>query len=125
VTVLEISPQLVRAAEECGMDGLVGDGTQRTILERAGIEAARAVVIAIPDNMSARGVVSQCKNLAPEVPVFARSRYHLFAGELQVAGADVIVDEEQSVGELLGKHTVAYLGEKKSEPAVPEGHSAR
>ena len=125
VTVVEISPQLVEDAEECGMDGLVGDGSQRTILERAGIEAARAVVIAIPDNMVTRGVVSQCKNLAPEVPVFARSRYHLFAGELRVAGADVVVDEEQSVGELLGRHTVAFLGEPTAEPATPEGHSDR
>jgi hypothetical protein len=57
--------------------------------------------------------------------VFARSRYHLFAGELRVAGADVVVDEEQSVGELLGRHAVAFLGEPKAEPATPEGHSDR
>jgi CPA2 family monovalent cation:H+ antiporter-2 len=122
VTVMEIHPGLVREAETCGLDAMVGDGTQGTILEHANIEAAKAVVVAVPDTQVARAIVSQCKHLAPDVPVFARSRYHIFADQLNIVGADVVVDEEQSVGELLGRHVVAFLRVPRE---IDKGHSER
>lgn len=125
VTVLEIHPGLVREAEGCGLDAMVGDGTQGTILERANIEAAKAVVVAVPDTQVARAVISQCKHYAPDVRVFARSRYHIFADQLHVVGADVVVDEEQSVGEQLGWSVIDFLAVKKSEVQLPPGHSDR
>ena len=122
VTVLEIHPGLVREAEGCGLTALVGDGTQGAILERANIDNAKAVVVAVPDTQVARAIVSQCKNLAPSVLVFARSRYHIFAETLHVVGADLVVDEEDSVGKLLGRSVVDYL----RAPADPKaGHSDR
>ena len=125
VTVLEINPALAREAELFGMDALVGDATQTTILERAGLDTARAVVVAVPDTHVARAVVSQCKHLEPGVRVFARSRYHVFAEELQVVGADVVVDEEQSVGELLGRHVAKFLSLNSEVPVEDAGHSDR
>ncbi len=122
VTVLEISPALVREAEGCGLRAMLGDGTQGAILEHANIDAAKAVVVAVPDTQVARAIVSQCKHLAPDVKVFARSRYHIFADQLHVVGADVVVDEEQSVGELLGQHVVTFL---RVPAEADKGHSER
>lgn len=124
VTVLEIHPGLVREAEGCGIDAMVGDGTQGSILEHAGIDAAKAVVVAVPDTQVARAIVSQSKHLAPSVPVFARSRYHIFADQLHVVGADFVVDEEQAVGDLLGTQVSTYLRVEQQEQSS-KGHSER
>lgn len=123
VLVLEIHPGLVREAEGCGIDAMVGDGTQGSILDHASIESARAVVVAVPDTQVARAIVSQCKHHAPSVTVFARSRYHIFADQLQVVGADVVVDEEQAVGDLLGEHVLSHF--RVEEQAERRGHSER
>ena len=121
VTVLEINPALVREAEGCGMEAIVGDGTQGTILERAHIDGAKALIVAVPDTQVARAIVSQAKHIAPDVRVFARSRYHVFAEQLHVVGADSVVDEEQSVGEQLGWSVLEFL--RVSEQQT--GHSER
>ena len=114
VLVLDISPQLVREAEHCGLGGIVGDATQHTNLERANIESACAIVVAVPDHTAVRAIISECKHAAPDVPVIVRSRYHIFADELDVLGADVVLNEEQTVGVLLGQKTLGLL---RGDPA--------
>ena len=125
IVVLENNPMLAREAEQCLMSGIVGDATQHTNLERANIESACAVVVAVPDHMAVRAIVSQCKHAAPDVPVIVRSRYHVFADELDVLGADVVLDEEQTVGLLLGQRTLSVVrgraaAETEAEPASQE-----
>lgn len=115
VLVLDLSPQLIREAQRCGLGGMVGDATQHTNLERASIESACAVVIAVPDHTAVRAILSQCKHAAPNVPVIVRSRYHVFSDELDVLGADVVLDEEQTVGLLLGRKTLGII---RAEPVV-------
>lgn len=118
VTVLDIDIAYVRLAEEKGMDAILGDGTQIGILEHANIEAAKSIIVAVPDMKVSRAIVSQCKHLAPDVLVFARARYHISAEELRVVGADVVVDEEQWVGELLGQRVLDQLTVRDSLDAV-------
>ncbi len=125
VTVLEISAALVRDAEEAGMHGILGDATQTMILEHAHIETAKAIVVAIPDYNVTRAIVSQCKHLAPEVPVFARARYHVFSDEIGVIGADFVVDEEETVGHRLGNLVVEYMTLRERTTESEPGHSLR
>lgn len=87
----------------------IGDATQPEILEHAGVHHAAAVVVSIPDPSISRTVISQCRMIAPEVPVLVRARYSLFANTLREAGADTVVDEEHVVGESLAKETLATV----------------
>lgn len=87
----------------------IGDASQPEILEHAGIHHAAAVVVSIPDPGISRMVVSQCRMLAPQVPVLVRARYSLFANSLREAGAGTVVDEEYVVGETLAAETLTTV----------------
>lgn len=125
VTVLEVNAALVRDAQNAGMDAMIGDATQSMILEHAHIETAKAVVVAIPDYVTTRSIVEQCKHIAPEVPVFARARYHVYSDEIGVIGADYVVDEEETVGHRLGSLIVDYFEVSDRAGESDTGHSLR
>ncbi|HRF59786.1 MAG TPA: cation:proton antiporter [Fimbriimonadaceae bacterium] len=106
VVVLEIHPHLVELAHRNGHQGRIGDATQYANLLAAGLPQAACLVLAVPDHNVARLTISIAKSHVPDVPVVARARYHTFADELDVAGADVIVDEEQLTGDRLGQEAL-------------------
>ena len=103
ILVIDLNPMSVQSAERCGIDAFVGDATQHTILDRAHADLARAMIVAISDHLATRSIITNCKQTAPGVPLFVRSRYHDYAEELDVLGADIVVDEEHTVGRLLGR----------------------
>lgn len=107
--VLELNPNTV-AAYRANLPIALGDATQPEILEHAGVKAARGVVVTLPDTTAVRRVIYQVKELAPDVPVIARARQHIAAGELLGAGADAIVDEEEVTGQELGQRLAPWLG---------------
>jgi CPA2 family monovalent cation:H+ antiporter-2 len=75
-----------------------GDAGRPEILLRANIQHARIVVVSIPDPVAIRTIISQARQLAPDVAIVARGRYNRFVGELAEAGADDVVDEENVTG---------------------------
>lgn len=76
----------------------MGDATQTSDLERAQLEMAGVVVIAVPNPLSMRPLIQHVRRMAPGVMVIARSRYHIYSWEYLRAGAHKIVDEENQVG---------------------------
>jgi CPA2 family monovalent cation:H+ antiporter-2 len=122
VLVVDSGPQIIREATKCGFDTIFGDATQLAILEKAGIKTASAVVVAVPDHISVRIIASQCKHAAPDIPVVVRSRFHLFAEELNVVGADMVLDEEQTMGILLGRSTLTLI-RSQSQLNLPDSTS--
>ena len=79
---------------ERGEPVIYGDAARRSILERVGVARARLVVVALADPLATREVVALARELAPEVPVLARTRYVLDVDELAQAGANTVVVEE-------------------------------
>jgi len=106
--VLELNPRTVNV-HRVALPIQIGDATQRDILEHAGLRRAAALVVTVPDPAAARLVVRQAKQLAPDVPVVVRARYHIYAASLEEAGADQIVDEEEFVGEELARRVLELL----------------
>lgn len=117
VVVLEIHPHLVELARKNGHQGRIGDATQYANLLAAGLPHAACLVVAVPDHNIVRLTIGIAKAHVPEVPVVARARYHTFAGELDMAGANVIVDEEQLTGERLGAEALQL--------AIPDAERSR
>ncbi|QYK53335.1 MAG: cation:proton antiporter [Fimbriimonadaceae bacterium] len=107
--VIDLDPKLVRLAESCGHRAIIGDASSIELLEIAGVPTAKAVIVTISDHTACRMAVSMCKQLAPQVPVISRSRYHIYAEELDMVGADQVVDEEMLVGRRVGKKAVDLL----------------
>lgn len=99
--VIDKNRDNVALAHTYGLEALLGDATQIEILEHAHIRQAQAVIITIPDPKAARQIIHQVRSLAPSAFVAARSRYHIFRWELLLAGADIVIDEEDEVGRRL------------------------
>ncbi len=92
--ILELNPETVRRERATGLDIRYGDCTRAAILEHAGIERARAYVVAISDPASARRSVRVARDLAPDAQILVRTEYLAEVDELRLLGADVVVPAE-------------------------------
>jgi CPA2 family monovalent cation:H+ antiporter-2 len=108
--VLELNPRSVRRASQEGINIEYGDASQEEVLRHAGIAQARAMVVTVPDPETAVAVVSSAKHVRPDLLVVARSRYALHSERLSRSGADVVVSEEELMGEQLAAVSVTVLG---------------
>jgi len=92
--ILELNPETVRRERLAGRDIRYGDCTRAAVLSHAGLERARALVIAISDPASTRRSVRAARELAPAVRIFVRTEYVSEVDELEALGADEVVPAE-------------------------------
>jgi len=109
VTIIDLNSNAIRSARSRGFNGYVGDARQSEVLQHAHIETAASIVITLPDPAAVRSIVELARGLAPNTHIIARARYHIYRWELQVAGANVVVDEEQQVGLQLAKELGEHM----------------
>ncbi len=98
LVVVEFGTKCADIARSYGLQTCIGDATRAEVLEQVRVASATAVVVTVPDPATGRQVIEQVRALAPETPVIARARYHIYRWELMLAGADTVVDEEDEVG---------------------------
>jgi len=117
VVTIDLNAAHVRAAIQLGLKGLVGDATQRDILDHAGITRAQAVVISVRDHVTTRHLIHLIRDLSPETFIIARCRFNVHYSELLDAGAHEIVNEDAEVGERLATDLCGLVGaDDESEP---------
>ena len=121
IAVVELTPRTAEQAVAYGLKTYLGDATRDEVLEHLNIRSAAAVVVTLPDPRAARQVVQQVRALAPETFIIVRSRYHVHRWQLDVAGAHVVVDEENEVGVRIAaevRRRLRELGQQgRSSPA--------
>lgn len=102
--VIEMNGALVREAQKQGIPVVYGDAAHPEIMQAAGVERARAVVIAVSDPISARYTVRTIRELNPDVYVIVRTRYMSEIEPLYAAGAtDVVPEEFETFIEIAGR----------------------
>lgn len=92
--ILEGNGQTVLRARTAREPIYFGDGSRRDVLERVGIERARAVVFAISSPSEERRGVAIARQLSPDVRIVVRTRYVAAMEELQELGANDVIPEE-------------------------------
>jgi CPA2 family monovalent cation:H+ antiporter-2 len=92
--VLDLDGDIVRREAKLGVPLYYGDATNPNILRHVKIEAARVLVVAIPDPFTARRVVQIARTLNPNIHIVVRTRYLRELEELHQLGADDVVPEE-------------------------------
>ena len=91
-----------------GVD-IVADALDPDALLRAGIEDARAVILALSSDSTNLFGASIVRELAPEVPIIARVNQTQDVDRIRAAGADFALSISQVAGQLLGRR---ILGEE-------------
>jgi CPA2 family monovalent cation:H+ antiporter-2 len=92
--IVELNADAVREATARGEPVQYGDATRREVLERAGVEAARLLVLAISDPIATRRAVQFARDLNPQLRIIVRTRYVAEVLELYQLGADQVIPEE-------------------------------
>jgi CPA2 family monovalent cation:H+ antiporter-2 len=98
LAVVELNSKTAAVARSNGLQTYVGDARSEEVLESLHLEAARAVVVTVPDPKTTRQIIERVRARAPGTTIVARARYHVCRWELQLAGAHEVVDEEDEVG---------------------------
>jgi monovalent cation:H+ antiporter-2, CPA2 family len=93
-SIIELNPDLVKAARKDGKTVVFGDATADGVLVHAGIPTARIAVVAINDPVATRKIVGLCRRLNPAIFIIVRTRYVSEAKDLQAIGADEVIAEE-------------------------------
>ncbi|MFQ5530471.1 MAG: cation:proton antiporter [Gemmatimonadota bacterium] len=98
ILVVELIRRTGDLARSYGLRTFTGDATHDEVLERVHVRTAVCVVITVPDPWTARRIIQQVRTLAPHTTIVVRARYHVHRQQLETAGADAVVDEEEEVG---------------------------
>jgi CPA2 family monovalent cation:H+ antiporter-2 len=106
---LDVDPLLVRDAWEAGQRVYFGDATHGELLQAAGIERARAVVVTLGDAHGAERIISHAHRLAPDLPVIARTKDDSHLERLEAAGASDVVPDTVEASMMLAGHLLHRL----------------
>ena len=116
--VIEMNPGTMFRAKRSDIPAMIGDATQREILEHAHVQTAAAAIVALPDTEAAISAVSQIRAMNKDAIIVVRARYQRRAEEIRRAGADHVLNEENAVGTLLGATVVSRITGMDAE--IPE-----
>jgi len=99
----------VNDAANAGEKVMYGDASRRVVLRAAGIERAKALVIAYSDDRSSLKVLNVIRDIYPDLPVIVRTRDESSMQQLQDAGATDVVPEVLESSLMLASHALVLL----------------
>ncbi len=114
VLVVENSEAAIKKLRQEGIPYIFGDGDSELVLEKAHLEKAKALAIALPDPASTRLLLKLALEFAPELDIVARSHENSEIDLLTQLGAREVVQPEFEAALEMGAHMLATLGEKTS-----------
>jgi CPA2 family monovalent cation:H+ antiporter-2 len=109
-SVIERDPEICAQLRARGIPCVFGDAAHRELLERAGVERATLVIVALPAIERARLAVAAVRALRPDVPLLARAHRRAEAEALRAKGATEIIQPELEASATLIRHALAALG---------------
>ncbi len=90
---IDLDPARIRVARNAGDTVMFGDSADEELLQRAGLEAASAVIITFANPAVSVGIVRAVRQLRADVPVLVRTQDDAGLAELTAAGATEVVPE--------------------------------
>lgn len=108
--VVEIDAGRIAALEQQGIPALMGDAANSELLNHAGLEQARALVVTLPDEAATEVVVAAARQLAPQLPIIARAATQSGVNRLAQLGALDVIHPELEGGLEIVRHTLLRLG---------------
>ena len=107
---LDNDPERLREAAAAGERVVFGDAARREVLIAAGIQRARALVVAYSDTESALRIIAQVHEMRPNLPVIVRTHVDTDIDRLKAAGAAEVVAEIMEGSLMLASTTMMQIG---------------
>ncbi len=115
VLVLENSEAAVRRLKQDKLPFIYGDAHSELVLEKAHLEKAKSLVIALPDPSSTRLLLRHARQMCPDVEVIARVHDNKELDTLVRMGATEVVQPEFEAALELSTHLLTQLGNPEAE----------
>lgn len=90
ITVLDSDPNQIELMRTFGWKTFYGDASRIDLLHAAGLESARALVLAIDDMEASLRVIEAVKVAYPQVKILARARNRPYAYQMMAQGVRVV-----------------------------------
>ncbi|KAF0279569.1 potassium transporter [Spiribacter aquaticus] len=107
---LDLDPQRVQEARNAGDPVSYGDSERREVLQAAGLERARMIVLSFDNPAGSLKVLEHTRAERPDIPVIVRTRDDRWIERFEAAGATVVVPEILEASLMLSSHVLALLG---------------
>jgi CPA2 family monovalent cation:H+ antiporter-2 len=98
VLVIEHDPDRVAALKQTGHDAIAGNAADPEVVRAANLEAARCLLVAIPDAFEGGQVVEQAREINPDLTIIARAHSDEEIQHLKRHGATKVVMGEHEIG---------------------------
>ena len=108
--VIDIDPQAARRASERGAVALYGDAGNVEVLRHAGVERARALVVAVSDPAAAEAAIRHGRRAGTRLSIVARAGGREQLARLRALGADEVVQPEFEAGLETIRHVMRVYG---------------
>ena len=108
--VIDESPYAVREARESGIQAIRGSVENRVVLDRAPMDRAAVLVVAVPDPVTTRYVVDTVRRAHPRLPIVARTHSASERSVLRQLGATVVVVGEVELALEMTRFTLRQFG---------------
>jgi CPA2 family monovalent cation:H+ antiporter-2 len=108
--VVEVDAERIEELDRQGIPNLFGDVANSEVLTHVGLERARALVVAGPDEDASALVVTAARDLAPSLPIIARASSVEGTKRLTQLGAQDVIHPELEGGLEIVRHTLLQLG---------------
>jgi monovalent cation:H+ antiporter-2, CPA2 family len=113
--VIDEDPRKVRRLRTQGQMAFLGNAARPNLLERADIERARVLVVAMPDPLAARQIVDYAKQRNPRIDIVVRTHSGREREALQQQGVDEAVLGELELALEMTRHTIRRFGLSSTE----------
>jgi len=93
--VIELNPEIIKEERSQYRPNFIfGDAVQEEVLEHAGIQHARTLIVAVSEEEAIPRIIHTARQLSPHVHILARTRHVRNAQHLLDLGADEVISEE-------------------------------
>jgi monovalent cation:H+ antiporter-2, CPA2 family len=107
--VIESNAESIEELNQRDIPNLYGDASNSEVLNHAGLEYARALVVAGPDESTSELVVAAARDIAPNLPIVARATTEEGIKHLAKLGAQDVIHPELEGGLEIVRHTLLAL----------------
>ena len=87
----------------------MADATNSDVVSHLDVKGACLVVVTVPDPRAVKEIIHNLRTFSPEARIVARSRYQIASQSLKDAGADAVVDEENTTGDKLAEEVMSTI----------------
>jgi CPA2 family monovalent cation:H+ antiporter-2 len=113
--VIDQDPRIVRRLRERGVPAYIGSAENAVLLERAGVNRAHALIVAMPDALAARRIVEQVRQHRKDLDVVVRTHSLAEVATLRKRGANEAILGELELALEMTRHTLHRFGVSSME----------